>query len=136
MRLKPLPVSLSVIALFTSACAALPFPGFGGGGQAHKSETQSSSRTEEMHVNGRPVSVADSDDDDERPAKHAKKSKGGDIGATCHHNNECAADACYVGAGDLGYCTKMCNSWSECPSHWECQRAHNAPQRICMQDAD
>ena len=39
-----------------------------------------------------------------------------------------------VGNGDLGYCTKMCNSWSDCPSHWECKRPGNAPQRICMQD--
>jgi hypothetical protein len=136
MRFKP----LLVITLFISACAALPFPGMSGGAQsqtqATKTETQSSSQTEEMHVNGKPVSVADRDDGDDDAPRAKKKSSKGDIGKTCHHNNECAADACYVGAGELGYCTKMCNSWSECPTHWECKRAQNAPQKICMQDAD
>jgi hypothetical protein len=134
MRFKPLLITI----LFASACAAMPFPGFSGNGQAKKTETSSSSTTEEMHVNGRPVSVAQRDDDGDgidepKAAKKSRKDKG-DIGKTCHKNHECAADACFVGAGDLGYCTKMCNSWSECPSHWECKRANNAPQKICMQD--
>ena len=134
MRLKPL-----LIGFLFTACAAMPFPGLGGGGQAKKTETSSSSTTEEMNVNGRPVSVAqrDEDDDEPKPApKSANKSRKdkGDIGKTCHKNSECEADACFTGRGDLGYCTRMCNSWSECPSHWECQRANNAPQKICMQD--
>jgi hypothetical protein len=132
MRFKPLLITI----LFASACAALPFPGMSGNGQAHKTETSSSSTTEEMNVNGRPVSVAQADDDEDEhlPKKKKKQSGDGDIGKTCHKNHECAADACFVGNGDLGYCTKMCNSWSECPSHWECKRAGNAPQKICMQD--
>ncbi len=132
---------LLVTSLFASACGAMPFPGFSGNSQAHKTETSSSSTTEEMHVNGRPVSVAHKDDDDsgiDEPtpaaARRSSKKDTGDIGKTCHKNNECAADACFTGHGDLGYCTKMCNSWTECPTHWECKRAANAPQKICMQD--
>src|SRR5215208_2428473 len=128
MRFKPL-----LITVLLSACAAMPFPGFGGG-QAKKTETSSSSTTEEMNVNGRPVSVAQRDEDEPdepKPHKKSRKSKDddkADIGKTCHKNHECDADACFVGNGDLGYCTKMCNSWSDCPSHWECKRANNAPQ--------
>jgi hypothetical protein len=144
MRLKPL---LLMIAL--SACSMLPsFPGGGGGNTTtHSTQSESSSKTEEMHVNGRPVAVNDDDDDDHRGRGRSddddddddrghskKKSKKEDIGKTCHKNNECAFDACFVGNGDLGYCTKMCSSWSECPTHWECKRAGNAPQKICMQD--
>ncbi|HEY5927357.1 MAG TPA: hypothetical protein VIV11_36990 [Kofleriaceae bacterium] len=133
MRFKP----VLLIILFASACAALPIPGFNGSSKAQKTETSSTTTTEEMNVNGRPVSVAARDDDEPdepRAAKPAKKNKHGDIGKTCRKNSECAADACFVGNGNLGYCTKMCNSWSECPSHWECKRAANAPQTICMQD--
>jgi hypothetical protein len=138
MRIKP----LLVITLFVSACAAMPFPGMGGGAQsqtqAQKTETHSSSQTEEMHVNGHPVSVAQRDADEEEAPRAPKKSKKdkGDFGKTCHKNNECSADACFVGAGELGYCTKFCNSFSDCPSFWECKKPGNAPQRICMQDND
>ena len=54
--------------------------------------------------------------------------------ATCTKNSDCESNTCFVGRGNLGYCTKMCNSFSECPSFWECKRAANAPQNICMQD--
>ena len=132
MRFRP----FLMMFLFVSACAAMPFPGFNGNGKAQKTETSSSSTTEEMHVNGRPVSVAarEEDEDDERPAKKKSRKDKGDIGKTCHKNHECEADACFVGRGDLGYCTKMCNSFSDCPTFWECKRAGNAPQKICMQD--
>lgn len=127
---------LFAIYLFTAACTGLPFAGFSGGGHAQQTTTQTethSSHTEET-VDGKPI--AEHDDDDHHVAKKSTKKDKGDIGKTCHHNNECAADACFVGYGDLGYCTKMCDSWSECPSHWDCKRARNAPQRICMQDVD
>lgn len=142
----------TVLLLFLiSACSMLPFPGTGGGNaqtQTNRSETSSSTQTEEMHVNGRRVALDDEDDDDrgrrrdrdededERfPKSKKKKSKKDmDFGKTCRKNHECENDACFVGNGDLGYCTKMCNSFSDCPSHWECKKAGNAPQRICMQD--
>jgi hypothetical protein len=102
--------------------------------QVNKTETRSSSRTEE--INGRSI---DGDDDDEgEPAPAAKKkvkeapSRGG-FQATCTRNSDCDSNTCFVGKGNLGYCTKMCNSFSDCPSFWECKRAANAPQNICMQ---
>jgi hypothetical protein len=141
----------TVLLLFLiSACSMLPFPGSGGGHaqtQTQQSSTSSSSQTEEMHVNGRPVALDDEEDDDrgrrssrreddeedDRPKKKKSK-KDMDFGKTCRKNHECENDACFVGNGNLGYCTKMCNSWSDCPSHWECKKPGNAPQRICMQD--
>ncbi len=136
----------TVLLLFVvSACSMLPFPGGGGGQtQVHSSETSSSSSTEEINGHalddededrgrGRRTSRRDDDDDDDRPKK--KKSKHDmDFGKTCTKNSQCENEACFVGGGTLGYCTKMCNSWTECPSHWECKRTHNAPQRICLQD--
>lgn len=115
--------------------------GLFGGGSAQSSSSSSksvsSSRTET--INGQPVGDDDDDDDaeDERPAKKKKSKKSapakGEFGATCQHNSDCDSNTCFVGSGNLGYCTKMCNSWSECPSFWECKRAANAPQTICMQ---
>lgn len=131
-----------LLTVFLTACNMLPIPGLSGGSSAQstKTETSSSSTTEE--VNGRPVDLDDDgsrDDDEDRPRSKKKSSRKdddeNDIGKTCHKNNECAAAACFVGSGDLGYCTKMCSSWSECPTHWECKRAGNAPQKICMQDS-
>ena len=96
-------------------------------------KTRSSRRTEE--INGKPI---DGDDDDDAPrarksAKPAAPSRGG-FQSTCTKNADCDSNTCFVGSGNLGYCTKMCNSFTECPSFWECKRAGNAPQAICMQD--
>lgn len=139
----------TVLLLFlVSACSMLPFPGTGGGNAqttTNQTSHSSSSQTEEMNVNGRRVALDDEDGDDERrgrggdddedrPRSKKKSKKEMDFGKTCHKNKECENDACFVGNGSLGYCTKMCNSWSDCPSHWECKKPGNAPQRICMQD--
>ena len=88
----------------------------------HKTETSSRKRTEEL--NGKSI---DGD------AKKEAPSRGG-FQATCSKNADCESNTCFVGKGNLGYCTRMCSSFSECPSFWECKRAANAPQNICMQD--
>jgi hypothetical protein len=120
---------LILIALLGAACTQLPFPQFG-----QRSQTRSSSSTEELTVNGKPVPIDDEGEERPRSKKPQKAKAQSDIGKTCRKNDECTAAACFVGNGNLGYCTKMCNSWSDCPSGWECKRAANAPQRICMQD--
>lgn len=102
-----------------------------GGAQSNttvnKTETKSSRRTEE--INGKSL-----DGEDDAPtARKSAPSKAG-FQATCTKNSDCDSNTCFVGNGNLGYCTKMCNSFSECPSFWECKRARNAPQAICMQD--
>jgi hypothetical protein len=131
---------LFIAILGFAACANLPIPGFLNGSsqtQQHRTETSSSTETHDMHVNGKTVDLDHTADADEQP--HAsRKSRTGDIGKTCHHNSDCAGDdgGCFVGYGNLGYCTKMCNSFSDCPMHWDCKKPGNAPQRICMQDAD
>ena len=95
----------------------------------NKTETKSSRHTEE--INGKSI-----DDDDEPPRKSSKAQAPSRAGfqATCTKNADCESNTCFVGNGNLGYCTKMCNSFSECPSFWECKRAGNAPQAICMQE--
>lgn len=106
------------------------FAGASSNTSTNKTETRSTRRTEE--INGQPI-----DGDDEAPAPSKKKAEApsrSGFQATCQHNSDCDSNTCFVGRGNLGYCTKMCSSWSECPSHWECKRAANAPQSICMQD--
>lgn len=106
---------------------------FGGGASkttTNKTETNRSSRTEE--INGKSI-----DDEEPAPRKKSSKSEGSSRGgfqATCSKNTDCDSNTCFVGNGNLGYCTKMCNGFSECPSFWECKRPGNAPQSICMQD--
>ena len=106
-----------------------------GGAQSNttvnKTQTHSSKRTEE--INGQPI---DGDDDEAPTRKNSKAQAPSRSGfqATCTRNSDCESNTCFVGKGNLGYCTKMCNSFSECPSFWECKRAANAPQNICMQD--
>jgi hypothetical protein len=141
----------------TKAAAAAPPPASGSGTQTNlfasvaggigslfagakqettvnKTETRSASRTEE--INGRSI---DGDDEETEPAPAAKKKSKepparGAFQATCTKNSDCDSNTCFVGRGNLGYCTKMCNSFSDCPSFWECKRAANAPQNICMQN--
>ena len=125
---------------FVAACA---LPGMFQGGGSSKSQTNQSSysrseTTEE--VNGESIEPREPSEEEmtaSKPKKKKKKSKDDyeDFGATCKTNKDCESNTCFVGHGNLGYCTMMCNSWSECPSHWECQRAANAPQKICMQDS-
>ncbi len=109
---------------------------FGGASSSttvNKTQTSSSRRTEE--INGKSI-----DDDDDEPAPTSRKSSKAQapsragFQATCTKNADCESNTCFVGNGNLGYCTRMCNSFSECPSFWECKRAGNAPQSICMQD--
>jgi hypothetical protein len=138
-RMKPseelmsLKTVLFAAVLVFAACTSLPMPGFLRGSQ---NQTQTSSSTSSHTVNGHPVGE---DDPIPEPAvaktKQEKKQEAG-FGKTCHHNSDCPADACYVGAGDIGYCTSYCETFSDCPSFWECKAPGNAPQRICMQDRD
>jgi hypothetical protein len=143
-----------VSLVFGVACAGMP----GGldlsglmGSSSHTERHESSHREESVRVNGHEIDEDEwedeEDEDEERRSKKKKRRRGGrrgqtvadndidDIGTTCKKNSECDARACWVGSGNLGYCTKMCNSWSDCPSHWDCKKPGNAPQKICMQDS-
>jgi hypothetical protein len=121
-----------VVALSTMLFAACQLPGFIPGGGGKSTKTSHTERTEE--VNGEPVEVPEELEESPRRSKKKKEEVAADdFGATCKTNKDCSGKTCFVGRGELGYCTKMCDSWSDCPSHWECERAANAPQRICMQ---
>lgn len=146
-RLRGSLLAALVGLMAVTACAGLPMPGgFGGGGKAQTTST-STSHTEETHtVNGRPVDPEtgewmDDDDDDDRGRGKSKTSKkrgndGAEFGATCSRNSDCASNTCFTGHGDLGYCTNMCDSFTDCPKFWDCEKVGNAPQKICQQDAD
>jgi hypothetical protein len=134
MRFKLL-VSVLVVA---AACTGFQLPGFIGGKGSTQQTSATTNKTEETHtINGHPVDRNGNREDAEpRASKQVAAAPGKAMGKTCHKNDECASEACYVGYGDLGYCTKMCDSWSDCPSFYECKKAANAPQRICMQGKD
>lgn len=141
------PLTFVISLVFGVACANMP----GGmdlsglmGSSSSKTERHESKHVEEsVRVNGREIDEDDWDDDEEQDDRQSRKRRRrgetvaerdiDDIGATCKKNNECSARACWVGAGNLGYCTKMCNSWTDCPKFWKCKRPGNAPQKICMQ---
>ena len=104
--------------------------------QTQTTQTSSETRSEEHSINGRPVRTAASDmDAPVEPARHKRDSRSVEA-TTCRHNDDCASKVCFVGRGELGYCTKMCNSFSDCPTFWDCDHVGNAPQRICMQAKD
>jgi|GEM_PF-2077055 hypothetical protein len=94
---------------------------------SRQSSSSSSSReSQDIWVNGRKVR--------NRPRAKARSRKKAAFKATCKHNRDCKSNTCWVGAGRIGYCTKMCDSFSECPSFWKCRKAaSNAPQKICVQ---
>jgi hypothetical protein len=106
-------------------------------------EWSKTSRTEQ--VNGHDLD-GDEPREDERPAPKKKEQKSdgprrGEFGATCKTNNECDSNTCYVGSGQLGFCTKICSEDDDCPNkmfEWSCYRPRNlnAPQKLCLQSKD
>jgi hypothetical protein len=57
------------------------------------------------------------------------------VGEMCTVNSDCAGDAClFRNDGDVaGYCSKRCESFSECPSFWDCAAIANAAGTYCVQ---
>lgn len=56
-----------------------------------------------------------------------------DIGAQCEGNADCSTRSCvFAGDADFGYCTKICESFSDCPTFWNCEVVGNASQTYCM----
>jgi hypothetical protein len=100
-------------------------------GESHASSYSRSSSVEE--INGVPVNAHSAGDD----ATPQQTRGGGEFGATCTEMNDCASRLCFIGRrGNVGFCTQTCESWSDCPSHWECQRPSNAAQNVCMPARD
>ena len=46
----------------------------------------------------------------EKPKPEVRPDVAGAFGATCKVNRDCQARTCFVGRGDLGYCTQICSS--------------------------
>ncbi len=136
--------AISTTTLFACVLPKMPFMSGGANQTSHSSETRTVATSETHTVNGHPVDADGNreDEDDDAPrhgkANKAPRSGGGDIGATCRVNSDCESNTCYVGSGELGYCTKICTGFNECPTFWECthEGVGNAPQKICQQKAD
>ena len=62
-----------------------------------------------------------------------------DVGAFCSANADCDT-ACLFGTDeegnqtDFGYCTKPCESFTDCPTFWDCDEVGNAIGTFCIQD--
>ncbi len=62
-----------------------------------------------------------------------------DIGNQCEGNSDCSANTCLFkvdGEGnypDYGYCSGTCESFSDCPSFWDCSNVGNASAKYCVQ---
>jgi hypothetical protein len=62
-----------------------------------------------------------------------------DVGAFCSANADCNT-ACLFGTDengnqtDFGYCTKPCESFTDCPTFWDCAEVGNAIGTFCIQD--
>ena len=62
-------------------------------------------------------------------------SGGADVGKTCTGNADCATNLClFHGEADYGYCTTECESFSDCPSFWDCTNVGNASGTYCVKD--
>lgn len=99
-----------------------------------QSSSSSYSRTSSVEeINGVPVNAHDRG----RDPSAAQQSQGRGFGETCTEMDDCESRLCFIGRrGNVGFCTRTCDSWSDCPSHWECERPSNAAHRVCMQDRD
>jgi len=57
------------------------------------------------------------------------------VGELCQVVGDCAGTSCLVRVqGDVsGYCSKQCNSFSECPTFWDCTEISNGAGKRCVQ---
>ncbi|MBE2249999.1 MAG: hypothetical protein IAE78_10645 [Myxococcus sp.] len=57
------------------------------------------------------------------------------VGELCRSVDDCAGASCLVRVqGDVsGYCSKQCNSFSECPTFWDCTEITNGAGKRCQQ---
>jgi hypothetical protein len=39
-----------------------------------------------------------------------------------------------AGTASFGYCTKTCESFTDCPTFWDCERVGNASAKYCVQN--
>ncbi|MEZ4375063.1 MAG: hypothetical protein R3B07_29900 [Polyangiaceae bacterium] len=61
---------------------------------------------------------------------------GGDVGDSCRDDSECSTRLClFDSAGSVvGYCTKPCGSFADCPTFWDCAEVSNGSGTYCVQD--
>jgi WD40-like Beta Propeller Repeat len=53
---------------------------------------------------------------------------------SCRKDADCANNVCvFKGNADMGYCTKECNSFTECPTFWQCENVRNGSIKYCLQ---
>jgi hypothetical protein len=57
------------------------------------------------------------------------------VGEQCVTRDECAGTTClYRTSGDVsGYCSKQCDSFTECPTFWKCEDIANGAGKRCVQ---
>lgn len=137
--MSKLALIVAVTSAALAACVLPKMPFLSTGGSHKSSETRTVATSETHTVNGHPVDRAGNREDDDDDAPPPRASRGGaGFAATCRTNADCASSTCYVGAGDVGYCTKICDDFGDCPMSWECthEGVGNAPQKICQQEKE
>ena len=56
-----------------------------------------------------------------------------DIGKTCQDADGCSTKLCVKSGGvTFGYCTKECESFTDCPDFWECAKVDNGSTTYCL----
>jgi hypothetical protein len=57
------------------------------------------------------------------------------IGGECQGDPDCASKICLFKTGAaFGYCSKLCEDWTDCPDFWDCSAVGNASGTYCVQD--
>lgn len=67
------------------------------------------------------------------PDSGAMMSTKSDVGKTCSKNRDCTDVCLFKGSADFGYCSKACESFTDCPTFWECNEVGNASGKYCIQ---
>jgi hypothetical protein len=84
------------------------------------------------------VSACDDDDDgndssNDDGGNDGGNDGGGDVGDQCMQDGDCSDYACiFAGDVDYGFCSTVCESFSDCPSFWNCENVGNASAKYCV----
>ncbi|MBA2663099.1 MAG: hypothetical protein H0U74_12455 [Bradymonadaceae bacterium] len=112
-----------------------------GGGDDNNSNTNN---TNTNNTNSNKGIGADCDDGDDCDSTYCKKAAGAfegkcaanDFGESCQVNNDCLYKVCLVasdGSTQFGYCSATCQSFTDCPTFWNCEAVGNATGKYCVE---
>lgn len=109
-----------------------------GGGGSSSSTSSSSGSTSSPGApsgsSGAPADPAAGGDETTSSSGAASNASADKVGSQCVKNADCPSNAClFKQNASYGYCSKTCQSFTDCPTFWTCEAVQNGSSKYCTQ---